>query len=259
MREFPADFDDFAGTSLATAVATRHGVAAKPTANGDDRDGLAAHHFRSLEPISRELFPALAEEVGSLPENHRRIVRILDQVEVERFVPAQRCVPGHRRLHTAENPTNEFPIGIGEPFACATSGGFASWVSPSLTRLGKSIGIATTCKGRILQEALQVPGTAAFWACQVTVFFTFLGGGFSPMPAYIAAWSGSAMAVLRMCGDRPSEAAPVVVRQMNMVRFWHCCATARKRARDELGTTRASHAIRKVDMVSTSVTDNHIW
>ena len=41
-----------------------------------------------------ELFPALAEEVGPLLENHRSLVRILDLVEVERFVATPRCVPG---------------------------------------------------------------------------------------------------------------------------------------------------------------------
>lgn len=41
-----------------------------------------------------ELFPALAEEVGPLLENHKALVRILDLVEVERFVAMHRCVPG---------------------------------------------------------------------------------------------------------------------------------------------------------------------
>ena len=41
-----------------------------------------------------ELFPALAEEVGPLLENHKALVRILDLVEVERFVPARQRVPG---------------------------------------------------------------------------------------------------------------------------------------------------------------------
>ena len=41
-----------------------------------------------------ELFPALAEEVGPLLENHRTLVRILDLVEVERFVTTHWGVPG---------------------------------------------------------------------------------------------------------------------------------------------------------------------
>ena len=41
-----------------------------------------------------ELFPALAEEVGPLPENHKRFVRVLDLVEIERFVATYWGVPG---------------------------------------------------------------------------------------------------------------------------------------------------------------------
>ena len=41
-----------------------------------------------------ELLPALAEEVGPLLENHKRLVQVLDLVEVERFVAACPAVPG---------------------------------------------------------------------------------------------------------------------------------------------------------------------
>ena len=41
-----------------------------------------------------ELFPALAEEVGPLLESHKTLVRILDLVEVERFVTTHWGVPG---------------------------------------------------------------------------------------------------------------------------------------------------------------------
>ena len=41
-----------------------------------------------------ELFPALAAEVGPLLENHKRLVQVLDRVEVERFVAACQAVPG---------------------------------------------------------------------------------------------------------------------------------------------------------------------
>ena len=41
-----------------------------------------------------EHFRALAEEVGPLLENHRQVVRILDLVEIERFVATCRVLPG---------------------------------------------------------------------------------------------------------------------------------------------------------------------
>ena len=41
-----------------------------------------------------ELFPALAEEVGPLLENHKALVEILDLVQVERFVATHRGAPG---------------------------------------------------------------------------------------------------------------------------------------------------------------------
>ena len=41
-----------------------------------------------------ELFPALAAEVGPLPETHKRLVQVLDRVEVERLVAACQAVPG---------------------------------------------------------------------------------------------------------------------------------------------------------------------
>ncbi len=41
-----------------------------------------------------ELFPALAEEVGPLLENHRKLVRALDLAEVERFVSTRWGGPG---------------------------------------------------------------------------------------------------------------------------------------------------------------------
>ena len=48
----------------------------------------------------------------------------------------------------------------------------AGHASPSLARLWRSTGSATTCKGGIRQEALQVPQPAGLQACQVTVLFT---------------------------------------------------------------------------------------
>ena len=41
-----------------------------------------------------ELFPALAEEVGPLLENHKRLVQVLDLVDLERFVTACMALPG---------------------------------------------------------------------------------------------------------------------------------------------------------------------
>lgn len=77
--EFPADFDDFARVMLETGAATRYGVVARSN---------VWNRFQG------ELFRVLAEEVGPFLENHRTLVRILDLVEVERFVATHRCVPG---------------------------------------------------------------------------------------------------------------------------------------------------------------------
>ena len=40
-----------------------------------------------------ELFPALAEEVDPLLESHKRLVHVLDRVEVERFIAVCQALP----------------------------------------------------------------------------------------------------------------------------------------------------------------------
>ena len=39
--------------------------------------------IRHLAPISRGIFPTLAQEVGPLPETHKRFVTVLDLVNIK--------------------------------------------------------------------------------------------------------------------------------------------------------------------------------